>query len=91
MAICVPISAVTAVLALVYGKSVGHAILPAIITFIVTMISGLLYGGVGQLVGVVISALLIFIFFTLPEQKRIAQEQAVRDREAMHLPNEEDA
>lgn len=90
MAICIPIAAVAAVLALVYGKSVGHAWLPAIITFLITVVAGMFYGGVGQLVGVVVSALIIFLCFTLPEQKRVAHEQAMRDQEAMHLPNEED-
>ena len=54
------------------------------------MLGGLLYAGIGQIIGVVLSALIIFVFFTLPEQKRAAQEQAVREKEAVHLPNEED-
>lgn len=91
MAICIPVSVITAVLAFFYGKSVRHSWLSAIITFVCSMLGGLLYAGVGQIVGVVLSALIIFIIFTLPEQKRIAQEQATREKEAMHLPNEEDA
>lgn len=90
MAICFPISIVAALLALFYGRSVRHAWLPALITFIITLAGGLLFSGVGQLIGVVISALIIFVFFTLPEQRRIAREQAQREREVQHLPNEED-
>lgn len=91
MAICIPVSIVAALLAFVYGRSVRHAWLPAIITFALTMLGGLLFKGVGQIAAVVLSALVIFIFFTLPEQKRLAQEEAARAREAEHLPNEEDA
>ena len=90
MAICIPISLVASLLAFFYGRSVHHAWLPAILTFVFTMAGGLIFAGIGQIVGVVLSALIIFIFFTLPEQRRIAQEQADRDREAAHLPNEED-
>ena len=91
IAICLPVSLVAAVLAYFYGKSVHHAWLPALITFACVMLGGLLFEGVGQIAGVVLSALIIFIFFTLPEQKRIAQEEANKAREACHLPNEEDA
>ena len=90
LAICIPVSVVAAALAFVYGKSVRHAWLPALITFVCTMIGGLIYTGVGQIVGVALSALAIFIFFTLPEHKRIAQEEAARAKDATHLPNEED-
>ena len=90
MAICIPVAVVAALLAFFYGKSVRHAWLPALITFVCAMLGGLLYAGVGQIIGVVLSALIIFICFTLPEQRRAAQEQAIREREAAHLPNEED-
>lgn len=90
MAICIPVAVVAALLAFFYGKSVRHGWLSALITFACALLGGLLYAGVGQIIGVVLSALIIFIFFTLPEQRRIAQEQAIREREAAHLPNEED-
>lgn len=90
LAISIPVAVVAALLAFFYGKSVRHAWLPAIITFVCAMLGGLLYAGVGQIIGVVVSAVIIFVFFTLPEQKRAAQEQAIREREAVHLPNEED-
>jgi len=90
MALSIPVSIVAAVLAFFYGKSVRHGWLSAIITFACTMIGGLLFKGIGQIISVVFSALIIFIFFTLPEQKRIAQEQAAREKEAASLPNEED-
>lgn len=90
LAICIPVSVVTAVLAFVYGKSVRHGWLSALITFVCSLLGGLLYSGVGQIIGVVLSALIIGIFFTLPEQKRIARKEADRAREEAHLPNEED-
>lgn len=90
MAICIPVSIVAAALAFIYGRSLRHAWLLAIITFACTMIGGLLFEGIGQIAGVVLSAALIFVCFTLPEQKRIAAEQAARENEAAQLPNEED-
>lgn len=90
MAICIPVSVVTAVLAFFYGKSVGRGWPSAIITFICTMVGGSLFSGVGQIAGVILSALIIFLFFARPEHKRIAHEQAVKEHEFNHLPNEED-
>lgn len=90
MALSIPVSIVAALLAFFYGKSIRRAWLSAIITFVCVMVGGLLYKGVGQIIGVVVSALIIFVCFTLPEQKRIAQEQATRLKEVEHLPNEED-
>jgi len=90
MAMCIPVSVVAALLAFFYGKSVGRAWLPAIITFVITLAGGLLFKGVGQIARVVISALIIFVFFALPEQRRQAQEMAAREKEAEHLRNEED-
>lgn len=91
MAISIPVSIVAALLAFVYGKSVRHAWMPAILTFALTMLGGLFFKGVGQIAAVVLSALIIFIFFTLPEQRRLAQEEAARAKDAVNLPNEEDA
>ena len=90
MAICIPVSVVTAALAFVYGKSVHHAWLPALITFACSMLGGLLFAGIGQIIGVVLSALVIFVFFALPEHKRMAREEAERARDTSHLFNEED-
>jgi len=90
MAICVPVSVVMAVLAFIYGKSVHHGGLSALIAFVCSMLGGFLYAGVGQIIGVVLSALIIFVFFTLPEHRRIAREEVVREKEAQRLPNEED-
>lgn len=90
MAICIPVSVVTAVLAFFYGKSVRHGWLSALITFVCSMLGGLLYAGIGQIIGVVLSALIIAVFFTLPEHKRLAQEEAAREKAAENLPNEED-
>ena len=90
MAICIPVAVVAALLAFFYGKSVRHAWLPALITFVCAMLGGLLYAGIGQIIGVVLSALIIGIFFALPEHKRLAREEVARAREEAHLPNEED-
>lgn len=90
MAICIPVSVVAAALAFIYGQSVGHRWLPALITFACSMLGGLLFSGVGQIIGVVLSALIIFIFFTLPEHKRIAHEEAERAKDTACLFNEED-
>lgn len=90
MAICIPVSVVTAVLAYVYGKTVRCGWTSALITFICSMTGGLLYAGIGQIIGVVLSALIIGVCFALPEHKRIAQEEAARAKEAERLPNEED-
>ena len=90
MALCIPVSVVATLLAFIYGRNVRHAWLPAIITFVCTMAGGLLFKGIGQIAGVVISALIIFVFFTRPEQKRLALEMAAREKEAENLRNEED-
>jgi len=90
MLLCIPVTIVATVLAFFYGKSVKHGWLSALITFAIVLASGLLFEGVGQIAGVVLSAFIIFICFARPEMKRAAREQADREREAEHLPNEED-
>ena len=88
--IYLPIPVVAALLALVYGISIHHAWVSAILTFALVMIGGWIYGPLGQVVGVIISALIIFLAFALPEHRRQAHEDAKRAREAAQLPNEED-
>lgn len=88
--IYLPLPIVAALLAFMYGLSVRHAWLSAVLTFGLVMLGGWLYGAIGQIIAVVISALIIFFAFTLPEQKRQAHEAAKREREASQLPNEED-
>ena len=88
--IYLPIPVVAALLALVYGISIHHAWISAILTFVLVMIGGWIYGPLGQVIGVIISALIIFFAFTMPEQKRQAHEETLREREAAQLPNEED-
>ena len=90
MAICIPVSVVAAALAFVYGKGLKHPWLPALITFVCSMLGGLLFEGVGQIIGVVLSALIIFVFFSRPLQKQMAREQAEREKDAESLINEED-
>ena len=63
----------------------------AVITFVLVLVGGLLFQGVGQIAGVVVSALIIFLLFTHPAQKRAAEEAAAREKDASTLPNEEDA
>lgn len=91
MGIYLPVPVVAAVLAYFYGRTIHSAWLPAIITFICVLVGGLLFQGVGQIAGVVVSALIIFLLFTHPVQKRAAEEAAARDKDASTLPNEEDA
>lgn len=91
MGIYLPVPVVAAVLAYFYGRTIHSAWLPAIITFVLVLVGGLLFQGVGQIVGVVISALLIFLLFTHPAQRRAAAEAEARDKDASTLPNEEDA
>lgn len=90
MGIYLPVPVVAAIVAFIYGRSIHSAWLPAIITFVCVLAGGLMYQGVGQIVGVVVSALLIFLIFTHPAQKRAAEEAAARDKDASTLPNEED-
>ena len=90
MGIYFPVPIVAAVLAFFYGRTLHHAWLPAIITFCCVMLGGLLWVGIGQIAGVVLSALIIFLAFTRPAQRRAVQEEADREKDASRLPNEED-
>lgn len=85
-----PLPLVAMLVAFIYGWIVHRALPSAIITLCLTLIGGRIYGPIGQIIGVVVSALIIFFAFTLPEQRRQAHEAARRDREAAQLPNEED-
>ena len=91
MGIYLPVPVVAAVLAYFYGRTIHSAWLPAAITFVLVLVGGLFFQGVGQIVGVVVSALLIFLLFTHPAQRRAAAEAEARDKDASTLPNEEDA
>ena len=91
MGIYLPVPVVAAVLAYFYGRTIHSAWLPAVITFVLVLVGGLLFQGVGHIAGVVVSALLIFLLFTHPAQKRAAEEAAAREKDASTLPNEEDA
>ena len=91
MGIYLPVPVVAAVLAYFYGRTIHSSWLPAAITFVLVLVGGLFFQGVGQIVGVVVSALLIFLLFTHPAQRRAAAEAEARDKDASTLPNEEDA
>ena len=88
--IYLPLPIVAALLALAYGITIHHAWISAILTFGLVILGGWLYGPMGQIIAVIVSALVIYVLFGLPEQRRQAHEEAVREREAVHLPNEED-
>lgn len=90
MGIYFPVPIVAAVLAFFYGRTVHHAWLPAILTFCCVMLGGLLWAGIGQICGIVLSALIIFLVFTRPAQRRAVQEETDREKDASRLPNEED-
>lgn len=85
-----PLPIVATLLAFVYGVNIRRGLASAAITLVLTMLGGMIYQAIGQVVGVCLSALIIFIAFTLPEQRRLAREEAERAREARQLPNEED-
>ena len=91
MGIYLPVPVVAAVLAYFYGRTIHSAWLPAIVTFVCVLVGGLLFQGVGQIAGVVVSALIIFLLFTHPAQRRAAAEAEARDKDASTLLNEEDA
>lgn len=91
MGIYLPVPVVAAVVAYFYGRTIHSAWLPAVITFVCVLVGGLLFQGVGQIVGVIVSALIIFLLFTYPAQRRAAEEAATREKDASTLPNEEDA
>ena len=86
-----PVLIVATILAFIYGaaSSISHGFIQALITFICVLIGGLLYKGVGQIVAVVVSALIIFVFFTLPAHRRRAREEADRERELRKALQEE--
>lgn len=85
-----PLPVVAALLALVYGMSIHRGLISAVLTFCLVMLGGWLYAAIGQVVGVIVSALIIFLVFSMPEHKRQAHEELRREREAVQLPNEED-
>lgn len=85
-----PLPIVATLLAFVYGVSIRRGLASAAITLALTMLGGWLYAAIGQVVGVCVSALVIFFAFTLPEQRRQARVDAQRAKEARQLPNEED-
>ena len=85
-----PLPIVAALLAFVYGLSIRHAWISAILTFCIVLLGGWLYGAIGQIVCVAISALLIFFIFVLPEHRRQAHEEYRREQDMRNLPNEED-
>ena len=88
--IYLPIPVVAALVALVYGLSIHRGLISALLTFALVMIGGWIYGAIGQLIGVIVSALVIFFAFALPEHRHQAQESAKREREITRLRNEED-
>ena len=84
------IPAVAAFLALLYGCSIRQWLLPTLLTFGLTLIGGLIsrpMPGLGQTIGVIISAFLIFMLFTRPAMK--AAETQKKEQEK-NTPNEED-
>ena len=91
MALNFPVLIVATILAFIYGatSSIGHAFLQALITFACVLVGGLLYNGVGQIVAIIVSALIIFFAFTLPAHRRKAAEEAARERDLREALKEE--
>lgn len=93
MAMNFPVLIVATILAFVYGLATSgtvYATIQALITFVCVLLGGLFYKGVGQIVAVVVSALIIFFAFTLPAHLRKAAEEAERERELRKALQEED-
>ena len=101
MGIYFPLPLVAALIAFFYGKSIGHKWALAGITFVCTMGGGLIFdllirnhgklgslAGVGQIAGVVLSSIIIFLVYTLPAQRRAMQKD--NDEKTQSLFNEED-
>ena len=91
MAMNLPVLIVATALAFVYGLTTNilHACIQAAITFACVLVGGLLYKGVGQIVAIVVSALIIFLCFTLPAHRRRAEEEAERERDLRKALQEE--
>ena len=85
-----PIPIVAVLLAFIYGMSIHRGWISAILTFCLVMLGGWKYQATGQIVGVIVSALIIFLAFTMPAHKRSAAEERKRERDVERLPNEED-
>ena len=85
-----PIPIVAVLLAFIYGMSIHRGWISAILTLCLVMLGGWKYQAIGQIAGVIVSALIIFLVFTMPAHKRRADEERRREHEAEHLPNEED-
>ena len=91
MALNFPVLIVATILAFVYGvtTSMLHGCVSAAITFACVLAGGLLYQGVGQIIAIIVSALIIFFAFTLPAHRRKAQEEAARERDLRKVLQEE--
>ena len=91
MALNLPVLIVATILAFIYGAATNmlHACIQAVITFVCVLVGGLLYKGVGQIAAIIISAMIIFLFFTLPAHRRKAAEEAARERDLRKALQEE--
>ncbi len=94
MAMNLPVLIVVTVLAFACGKANGNswlnALLQAAITFVCVLVGGLIFAGIGQIVGIGVSAVIIFLFFSLPNQKKKHSEAMRREMDVQHNLNEED-
>ena len=95
MAMNLPVLIVVTVLAFACGKANGNswlnALAQAAITFVCVLIGGLCFSGVGQIVGIGVSAVIIFIFFSLPNQKKHNSEAMRKEMDRQKNMNEEDS
>lgn len=94
MAMNLPVLIVVTVLAFACGKANSsswlNALLQAAITFGCVLVGGLMFAGVGQIVGIGVSAVIIFVFFSLPKQKKENSEEMHQEMEVQRNMNEED-
>lgn len=94
MARIIPVLSVATILTLVYGRSLCHAWIPALIqaaiTFVCVLIGGLAFQGIGQIIGIFVSAVIIFFVYVLPVEKRRTQEEMEKALKEHAEMNEED-
>lgn len=95
MAMNLPVLIVVTILAFACGKGSGsswlNALLQAAITFVCVMVGGIAFAGIGQIIGIGVSAVIIFVFFSLPKQKRKNNEKTQQEARVEQQLNEEDS
>lgn len=94
MARNIPVLLVATVLTFIYGRCLCHAWIPALIqgaiTFVCVLIGGLTHQGLGQIIGILLSAVIIFFIYVLPVERRRTREEMEKALKTHVEMNEED-